>query len=332
MNSKANIALTGASGFLGRFLMESMESQGIDFRGFVRDEAQASKDKSLHFLSDISKISREHFKGIDVVVHAAALAHVAGDSYEQTIANYRAVNVDGSKKLLAAAVEAGIRRVVYISSIKACAELSKPGKPLSALEECNPVDPYGVSKREAEEVIIECATNGDFELIILRPTLVYGVGAKGNLKLLMDALSKNRILPLGSISENRRSMLSVENVSDAIIRAATHPFPKANISNSGLPENVRIYHLADAETISTRHLVELMAQGMGMSPRFLSIPRFLALTAAFPFGKQAAVRRLFDSLEVTTDEFNSDFGWHPKVSIRDGIIEMAREWKRLGGW
>jgi len=302
-----------------------------------------------------------------------------GENSASAISAYRAVNVEGTRGVVQAMIAAGVRRIVYLSSIKACGERSLSSHPLSPEDPSAPEDPYGVSKFEAEQLLMDFGRRGLIEPVIIRPVLIHGAGAKGNLMKLMEAIRTGRLLPFGGI-HNRRSLVGLDNLCDAIITAATLPWERFGnpgtpvsvpasvnsggleplrrvafpvVENLGTPASVpafvhatpesgvpggdpdtpvsrvpgyRIYHLADDGVISTRRLVEVLAEGMGVKPRLIPVPRWAAMAGATMLGKRAMVRRLFDDLEVDASAFARDTGWRPKKSLDDGLREMAADY------
>lgn len=253
----------------------------------------------------------------------------------RALSAYRAVNVDGTLGVIQAMVAAGVRRMVYVSSIKACAE-SGSGL-LAPNSQPAPSGPYGLSKFEAEQLVLDHGRRGLIDPIIIRPPLVHGPGAKGNLRSLMEAILKGRLLPFGAIA-NRRSLIGLDNLCDALITAATVPWEqlvraRAEKKDDSLPvENRRsqgcIYHVADDGVISTHRLVEVLAEGLGVKPRLLSVPRWLAVGGATLLGKGAVARRLFDDLEVDDSDFRRDLGWKPRIGLEDGLRLMAEDFAR----
>ncbi len=285
---------------------------------------------------DGSVIDPAALAGCQAVIHTAARAHRMGESGPKALAAYRQVNVQGSRALMTAAIAAGLKRFVYISSIKASGESSVMGKSCDPGHQPAPSDPYGISKGEAEQALIELAAGAGIELAIIRPTLIHGPGAKGNLHRLLTAIAAGKPLPLGAVRHNRRSLLGLLNAASAIVHAATAPWPGAGLHAgtraAGADGLWRIDHLADDGTISTRRLVELLAEGMGVRPRLLSVPRWAAMAAATPLGKSGAVRRLYGNLIVDDSAFRQDWGWKPQISLEAGLQDMAVAWRNRGGW
>ena len=263
------------------------------------------------------------------------------------MAAYRATNVVGTAKLIAAMRSAKVSRLIYVSSIKALGERSMR-RPLGPDEQRMPEDPYGISKAEAEEVVLAAHAAGFIEAIIIRPVLVYGEGAKENLERLLSAIAHGRLLTVGGI-RNRRSMIGVGNLAEALLASATAPALRSGHHSQDEMSKIKkqslvrvdqqkaptaiflssIYHVADDGVVSTRRLVEVLADGMGIKPRLINLPRWLAVGGATLLGKGAMARRLFDDLEVDASAFTRDTGWQPKKSLEDGLREMAAAYAQL---
>lgn len=313
----STIAITGARGFIGRQTMLRAAHMGLPTVALLRSlpAAEAAAGGSApRLLGELgaTAVDPACLTGCTAVIHAAARAHRMGETGAEALAAYRRCNVDGTRALIAAMAAAGVRRLVYVSSIKALGERSR-GAPLRPGDERRPEDPYGVSKAEAEAAVLAAHAAGSIEAVIVRPVLVHGPGARGNLERLMAAIARGRPLPLGAV-RNRRSLLGVANLADALLTAAT----AARVDGS-------IHHLADDGAISTRRLVEVLAEGMGMKPRLLPVPRWLAVGGATLLGKGAMARRLFDDLEVDDSAFRCDFAWKPALPLEEGLRAMARD-------
>ncbi len=302
------IAVTGSTGFVGAAVLAGAASAGRPCRPLGRLELGEL---------DGRPIPPSALAGCTAVIHLAARAHRMGEHGPEALAAYRSVNVAGTAALIAAAATAGVRRFLHVSSIKVVGERST-GRALAPGDPQRPEDPYGQSKAEAEAVVLAAHAAGRIQAVIVRPVLVHGPGAKGNLDRLLAALSAGRLLPLGSV-RNRRSLLGVANLADALLTAATAPLAATTPP---------IYHLADDGVISTRRLAEVLAEGLGVRPRLLSVPRWLAVGGATLLGRGATARRLFDDLEVDDSGFRRDFAWKPHVGLEDGLRRMAADYAR----
>jgi len=313
MMRQRTIAVSGASGFVGQQVCSALVEADMQVRPLVRSGAGGERI----VIGDLSvnDFPRTILEGVDVLIHTAARAHRIGESKKSALEAYRAANVIGTRRILRAALSAGVRRFVHLSSIKACGERSRFGNPLTPDDPCHPEDPYGVSKAEAEEVVR--SAEGSIETVILRPVLIYGTGVRGNLHRLLTAVAKGKVLPVGA-ARNRRSMLAIENLVDLIRFAIDAPM-------AGFT-----FHPADTGTVGTRELVELLAEELGVKTRICTVPPTLVTTLAALFDRREQVRRVFDDLEVADPRLSAI--WKSPLTLEGGLRAMAREWRNGGGW
>jgi nucleoside-diphosphate-sugar epimerase len=254
--------------------------------------------------------------GADVVVHLAARVHVMDDRAADRLALYRAVNVDGTVHLAKAAAEAGARRFVFVSSIKANGEVTE-AEPFSETSVPAPADPYGISKLEAERALLALSNDTGLEVVIVRPPLMYGPGVGANFGRLLRAVARGVPLPFGGI-ENRRSLLFVGNMADALVRCAEHPAAPGET-----------FMLSDGRPVSSAELVRGIAQALGRSPRLLNVPPRTLGVLGRVTGKAAAVQRLLDSLEVDSSRIRRVLGWTPPYRMDEGLAETAEWWRTV---
>ena len=227
------------------------------------------------------------------------------------LAAYRSVNVMGSEQLARAAVRAGVRRLVFVSSVKVNGERTAS----SAFTEESvpqPEDSYGISKREAEEALWEIAAQTGLEIAVLRPPLLFGPGVKGNLRALFDAVARGFPLPLGSI-QNRRSLLYVDDLVAAIVACLQHPAAGG-----------RSYLVASRECVSTPDLVRNIAAALGRQAHLFPCPPLLLRAGAALFGRSAVAARLIDSLVVDPSRIERELGWRAVWSLKSGLATMAQ--------
>ena len=250
--------------------------------------------------------------GSDCVIHCAARAHVIKDTEMDTLAAYRSVNVDGSRNLAEQAAAAGVRRLVYLSSIGVNGVHTNGRGPFSVSDAAKPVEDYAVSKWEAERALWKVAANTGLELVVVRPSLVYGPGAKGNLVRLLKLVHMGVPLPLGAV-QNQRSLIGLDNLVDLLMRCIDHP----GATN-------RTFLASDGEDFSTPQLIRLIAGGMNRPVRLLPIPLALLRVGGSLLGKRGEVDRLMGSLQVDSGHTRAQLGWTPPVSVEDGLWEMAR--------
>lgn len=281
------ILVTGANGFVGRHLVADL-SQRHDIVAVTRHEARipgATENRvvpSIDSSTDWSGILRD----VDVVVHAAARVHVMKETAADPLEDFLEVNARGTQKLAEACVAQGVRRLVYLSSIKVNGELTD-GQPFTDFDTPKPVDPYGESKLRAEEILTDAADASELEVVILRPTLIYGEGVKGNVAKILRLVQTGIPIPLGGI-RNRRSMLSIKNLNLWVERAIIEP---------DTPDHALL--ISDPSPVSTSSLVTNLSQGMGKKSRLVPLPSRVALLVARILGKGAMMQRLIGDLEVT---------------------------------
>lgn len=359
------IGLSGSSGFIGSSFQSYLQCRGIPCFPLLRHSLPTPTPRAIGPLNG-TPIPPTALEGCAVVIHAAARAHILRETDPNPLATFRLANTASTLRLAEAAISAGVRRFVFISSIGVLGNHSS-GQPLRPTDQVNPVEDYARSKSEAEDGLHALREHSGMELVIIRPTLVHGPGAKGNLQRLMAAIHAGKRLPLGGAC-NRRSFVGVDNLADALLMAATAELPgdgpgtdkaedQALLDGSnpqggqiqgkpiaprptkvGRPcrlkpalrsPQARTYHIADDGVISTRRLVEVLAEGMGVRPRLIHVPRWLAVGGATLLGKGAMARRLFDDLEVDDSDFRRDFGWKPMIGLEDGLRKMAADYARL---
>ena len=310
----SKILITGATGFVGQAVCKKLREGGHMLTGTTRtpDQGAGPERVPLYHIPEIGPDTdwSQAVSGADIVIHLAARVHVMKDRSPDPLADYRNVNTAGTRKLAQQATAAGVKRFVFISTIKVAGENS-PVSGFTEDDHAMPEDPYGVSKWEAEQALADISRSTGLEVVILRPPLVYGPGVKGNFLSLFEAINKNRVLPLGAI-QNHRSFLSVFNLADAIATAAEHP------NAAG-----QTFFVADEHAISTPDLVRKIAAALDTKPRLLNFPLGLLKIAGFLTGKSAAVQRVAGSLTVNTRRIQTQLNWHPPVSMEDGLKETA---------
>lgn len=307
------VLVTGASGFVGRALLPVLAERGQAVRAAVR-RPHPSVPADAVAVGDIdgqTEWSRA-LDGVDCVVHLAARVHVMHDNAASPLAEFRRVNVAGTVQLARAAARAGVRRLIFVSSIKVNGERTN-GRPLSEEDTPVPIDAYGVSKWEAEQALHGLSWDTGLEVVILRPPLVYGPGVKANFQRLLSWVNRGLPLPFGAI-ENRRSLLYLGNLTAAISNCADHP-AAAN----------QTFLLSDGEDLSTAELVRRLACAMNRPSRLIPVPKGLIELAGRLSGKQAEVERLLGSLCVDSGKIRHVLGWRPPYSVDEGLRRTA-EW------
>jgi len=312
------IAVTGAAGFVGAALCGELYSRGFAVRSVVRSLHSAEPASSVEQIAvsnlDAATDWSSALRGVDCVIHCAARAHVMHETEADALAAYRSVNVDGSRRLAEQAAAAGVRRLVYLSSIKVNGE-STDGlpRPFGARnDEVNPEDSYGVSKWEAEQALWAVAASTCLEVVVVRPPLVYGPSVKGNLARLLKLVRLGVPLPFGAV-QNQRSLIGLDNLVDLLIRCVDHPAAAG-----------QTLLVSDGEDISTPDLLRYMANALGRSARLLPVSVALLRLVGHALGKQAEIDRLVGSLKIDSRHTRELLDWNPPVSVAEGIRRMVQ--------
>lgn len=300
MNVSANsIFVTGAFGFVGNALCEEFSRRNMPL---VRVKLSQISPESL-------AVALQHSR---VVVHLAARVHVMHDAALDSLHEYRRTNVQGTLNLARQAAAAGVRRFVFVSSVKVNGESTVVGHFFKPDDVPAPLDPYGISKMEAEQGLRQMASETGMEVVIIRPPLVYGPGVKANFAALMRAVQRGWPLPLGAVN-NQRSLVALDNLVDFIITCTTHP----NAAN-------QIFLVSDGQDLSTTALVRGMAQAAGVSARLVPVPTPLLRLAGRMLGKADAIDRLCGNLQVDNSKARDLLGWAPPVSVEEGLRRVVR--------
>jgi nucleoside-diphosphate-sugar epimerase len=316
-----NILITGANGFVGQAVCNRIRSNYPIFNSiFAVYRNPDYLDNPSHHPSISPVISPsldnlatnpELLSNIDCIVHLAARVHQMNDQVSDPLAEFRSVNTTATYNLAQAAAKAGVRRFIYLSSIKVQGEETPTISPYTELSTPSPQDPYGISKWEAEEQLKDVAHQTGLEVVILRPPLVYGPRVKANFLQMFRTVHKGIPLPLGAI-QNKRSLVYVENLADAIINTAIHP-AAAN----------QTFLISDGEDISTPQLISRIAQALKRPPRLLPIPvSWLTLIGRLT-GKSAIVNRLTGSLVVNSEKIRNTLNWTPPYTLNQGLQATA---------
>lgn len=309
------VLLTGSTGFVGQALLARLAAQpALDLVAVSRRPAFGLPAGVAHAqVADIAADTawQPVLQGVQVVIHAAARVHVMNDKVAGPLAEFRKVNVDGTLNLARQAVGAGVKCFIFISSIKVNGENTAPGKPYSAESQPAPVDPYGISKLEAELALRELAAETGMEVVIIRPPLVYGPDVKANFLSMMRWLSKGIPLPLGAI-QNRRSLVALDNLVDLIATCVEHP-AAAN----------QTFMVSDGEDLSTRQLLRRMGGALGRPARLVPIPAWLLEAGASLLGKRALAQRLCGSLQVDISKTRELLNWSPPLGVDEALRRAA---------
>lgn len=306
------VLITGASGFIGSALIAKLQKNGqLPVRacyrfGGIPDDAEGN----FATVDSIDGLTnwREALVGVDSIIHAAARVHVMRDSSTDPLYEFRRVNTEGTLNLARQAVSAGVKRFVFVSSVKVNGGSTCIGQPFKPSDPVQPEGAYGISKSEAEQGLRLLASTSGMEVVIVRPPLVYGYGVKANFAALARLVLAGVPLPLASVEGNRRSFVSIENLLDFLLVTLNHP-EAAN----------QTFLVSDGEDLSTTELIHRIAIALNRPARLLPVPPFLLRTGANLFGKGDVANRLLGSLQVNIGKNQLLLGWVPPQSIDDGL-------------
>lgn len=328
------VLVTGASGFIGQALCHALMKSGHAVRRAARSSGDAhDRNRHLHVspgtvastaMRDHNNVAEtvvtgaigpetswiEALDGIETVVHLAARVHVMKEKAGDPLTEYRLVNVAGTERLARTAASVGVRRLVYVSSIKVNGERTRES-PFTESDTPDPQDAYGLSKLEAERALSNVAEKTGLEAVIVRPPLVYGPGVGGNFLRMMDWVYRGFPLPLGSI-HNSRSLIYLGNLVDALLTCVTHPRAAG-----------KIFLVSDGEDVSTPDLIRRLAMAMGRRARLVPFPPALLRLAGALAGKSAELERLAGSLRVDSSKIRHELQWRPPFSMTQGLRETA---------
>jgi UDP-glucose 4-epimerase len=318
LSSSQRVLVTGASGFVGRALVSRLLASN-DFEVVAQFRSSASAQKSQGNTVVTPAINSETdwssaLAGVNAVVHCAARVHVMNETTADPLAAFREVNVEGTLKLAREAARSGVRRFIYLSSIKVNGE-GTDGKAFTAEDDCGPTDPYGLSKWEAEKGLMELAQRSAMDVVIVRPPLIYGPGVKANFLKMIQWVDRGVPLPLALV-DNRRSLVGLENLTNFLIHCIDHP-GAAN----------QVFLISDGEDLSTPALLRNVAQALGKPSRLLPFPVTLLRGFAELLGKRAVVDRLCGSLRVDIEKNSRVLGWTPRSSVAEELKRTVKAYR-----
>lgn len=302
------VLITGANGFLGSQLFNSLYLQGMNVKGAVRLDSIPNRE-SVVAVGDINSSTNwsAALERTDVIVHTAARAHVMIDNESDILGAYREVNTAGTLNLARQAADAGVKRFIFISSIKVNGETTTALPDFTEIDPPSPSDPYGISKMEAEKGLSKISADTGMELVIIRPPLVYGSGVKANFHSLMNLANSNFPLPFGAI-HNARSMVYIGNLVDFIVKCIIHP-SAAN----------QTFLVSDGRDLSLAELMRLLRLAMRKSIRLIPVPVAILRVIGLLSGKRTIVDRLTGSLKVDSSKACELLDWKPPYTVEEGL-------------
>jgi UDP-glucose 4-epimerase len=308
--------ITGATGFVGQAVMHriladpSQEVVAPSRREWIWGEERVGPLR----VPDLATFDRwaDVLADVDAVVHCAARVHVMNDGAVDPLSEFRRINVQGTLTLARQAAAAGVRRFVFISSVKVNGESTQAGLPFTAEHAPAPQDAYGISKLEAEEGLRELSQTTSMEIVVIRPPLVYGPGVKANFASMVRWLKRGMPLPLGAVV-NRRSLVALDNLVDLVAVTLVHPRAAG-----------QTFMVSDGEDVSTTELLRRTAEALGRRARLLPVPMSWLELAAAVLGKRTVAQRLCGSLQVDISKTRELLGWRPPVGLDEALRRAVR--------
>ena len=312
--------ISGAGGFVGRALCAELFRRGQSVSAAVRSDKSSIKNTEVIIVGAIDSETKwaDALCDVDVVIHLAARVHVMREKAADPLAEFLQVNLHGTSNLARQAACFGVKRFVYVSSIKVNGEQTSATQSFTELDEPSPQDFYSISKWQAEQALWRIAQETGLEIVVVRPPLVYGPGVKGNFAQMLAVIAKRFPLPLASVY-NRRSLIYVENLVDALIVCATHPVAAG-----------QTYLVCDGEDISTPDLLRQLGDAMGCPAHMLPFPPSWLRMLGKLSGKSEQVERLLGSLQVDSGKIRRDLNWFPPYTLQQGLQATAESYRCLG--
>ncbi len=312
--------VTGANGFVGKLLCKELLRQGQSVRAAVRSGRSLIDNTEVIIVGAIDSETNwaDALRDVDVVIHLAARVHVMRESATDPLAEFLQVNLHGTSNLARQAACFGVRRLVYVSSIKVNGEQTSATQSFTELDEPSPQNFYSISKWQAEQALWRIAQETGLEIVVVRPSLVYGPGVKGNFAQMLAVIAKHIPLPFASV-HNRRSLIYLGNLVDALIACSTHPVAAG-----------QTYLVCDGEDVSTPDLLRQLGDAMRCPAHILPFPPSWLRMLGKIFDKSDQVERLLGSLQVDSDKIRRDLNWVPPYTLQQGLQATAELHRCLG--
>lgn len=310
------VFITGANGFIGKSLCSKLKNTNFEVSAAVRSLTSLSNHNNINYLSvgdiTLKKDWKDLLLGHDCVIHCAGKAHQIDKNQNNSLKNYRLINFETTKKIAKHCADVGVKRLIFLSSVGVLGNNTNNRKPFSNFDKPNPIESYAISKFEAEQALFEISDNTGLEIVVIRPPLVYGPSAPGNLARLIKLVKTGLPLPFGLVN-NQRSLIGIENLVDIIIRCIDH-----------LDAKGKTFLVSDGADLSTPNLIKLIGSSIGKTPRFFPMPVSILQLLTKIIGKQRDLDRLIGSLRIDDNNTRKILEWKPAVSIKEGIKRMVQ--------
>lgn len=309
------VLLTGASGFVGGEVLRVAQSRRIPIRPVFRSKEFISELGTVVISSLASDTNwRVAVSNVDVVIHCAARVHIMDDQEADPLKAFREVNVQGTLNLARQSAEAGVKRFIFISSVKVNGEATQLGRSFNADDIAAPEDAYGISKAEAEAGLRLLSDQTGMEVVIIRPPLVYGPGVKGNFSIMLSWVARGLPLPLGAVTSNLRSFVGLDNLVDLILTCVDHP----NAAN-------QTFLVSDGEDLSTTDLLRKIGLALNQPVRLIPVPIKILSFASSLLGKRPIAQRLLGSLQVDISKTRTLLEWSPSFSMDEELRSTVKQ-------
>ena len=310
------ILITGGNGFIGTALIDAFLIEGLSFRVALRRDCFRWPNLDCVEVGEINAETdwSNALLGVSQIVHLASRVHVLDDRSLDPLSEYRKINTFGTRRLVEQAVEMGVNRFIYLSSIKVNGEHTFPGEVFKPDDDFLTNDPYGISKYEAEQELLSLADESGMEVVIIRPPLVYGPNVKANFATMIKWIKKEVPLPFGSIN-NKRSLIAIDNLVNFILLCSDKN-RSPNAAN-------QVFLISDGEDVSTTSLLKKVANAYGVKPLLFPVPVSFMRFVAKLLGKSDMADRLFGDLQVDSSKARELLGWKPVVTIDEQLRKMA---------